>query len=79
MSLVQIPNWFAGEALGSTKDNPFPLPDAYLAVQQSSVCFMLFIENCSVCFFFHITTASDTPTAIFVLTSLRTWKKQDNP
>ncbi|KAH0924726.1 hypothetical protein HID58_016982 [Brassica napus] len=32
-----IPNWFAGEALGSTKDNPFPLPDAYLAVQQSSL------------------------------------------
>ncbi|KAG2244014.1 hypothetical protein Bca4012_035042 [Brassica carinata] len=32
-----IPNWFAGEALGSTKDNPFPLPDAYRAVQQKSL------------------------------------------
>ncbi|KAF8087459.1 hypothetical protein N665_0585s0036 [Sinapis alba] len=32
-----IPNWFAGEAVGSTKDNPFPLPDAYMAVQQTSL------------------------------------------
>ncbi|KAJ0258352.1 TBCC domain-containing protein 1 [Hirschfeldia incana] len=32
-----IPSWFAGEALGSTKDNPFPLPDAYMAVQQTSL------------------------------------------
>ncbi|CAN6830583.1 unnamed protein product [Brassica oleracea] len=32
-----IPNWFVGEALGSTKDNPFPLPDAYMAVQQTSL------------------------------------------
>ncbi|CAN6994560.1 unnamed protein product [Brassica rapa subsp. trilocularis] len=32
-----IPNWFAGEALGSTKDNPFPLPAAYIAVQQTSL------------------------------------------
>lgn len=33
-----IPNWFEGEALGgSTKDNPFPLPDAYMAVQQTSL------------------------------------------
>ncbi|XP_015871035.1 uncharacterized protein LOC107408147 isoform X1 [Ziziphus jujuba] len=26
-----IPNWFGGESPGSTKVNPFPLPDAYLA------------------------------------------------
>ncbi|CAA0376349.1 unnamed protein product [Arabidopsis thaliana] len=32
-----IPNWFAGEAIGSTKDNPFPLPDAYKAVQQTNL------------------------------------------
>ncbi|PON81062.1 Protein XRP [Trema orientale] len=25
-----IPNWFGGESSGSTKDNPFPLPDPYL-------------------------------------------------
>ncbi|CDP20019.1 unnamed protein product [Coffea canephora] len=29
-----IPNWFGGEAVGSTKDNPFPLPDAYMVSQQ---------------------------------------------
>ncbi|CAN4118601.1 unnamed protein product [Withania somnifera] len=29
-----IPNWFEGQQSGSTKDNPFPLPDAYLASQQ---------------------------------------------
>ncbi|XWS43215.1 hypothetical protein CRYUN_Cryun16bG0083400 [Craigia yunnanensis] len=29
-----IPNWFEGESIGSTKDNPFPLPDAYLTSQQ---------------------------------------------
>ncbi|GMI70989.1 hypothetical protein like AT3G57890 [Hibiscus trionum] len=29
-----IPNWFEGESTGSTKDNPFPLPDAYLLPQQ---------------------------------------------
>ncbi|CAN4109269.1 unnamed protein product [Withania somnifera] len=28
-----IPNWFEGQQSGSTKDNPFPLPDAYLASQ----------------------------------------------
>ncbi|KAB2046275.1 hypothetical protein ES319_D01G222200v1 [Gossypium barbadense] len=28
-----IPNWFEGESAGSTKDNPFPLPDAYLKSQ----------------------------------------------
>ncbi|CAH8358403.1 unnamed protein product [Eruca vesicaria subsp. sativa] len=32
-----IPNWFAGEVLGSTKENPFPLPAAYLAVQQTGL------------------------------------------
>ncbi|KAK9290641.1 hypothetical protein L1049_008814 [Liquidambar formosana] len=29
-----IPNWFGGESTGSTSDNPFPLPDAYMASQQ---------------------------------------------
>ncbi|KAH6794644.1 Tubulin binding cofactor C domain-containing protein [Perilla frutescens var. hirtella] len=29
-----IPNWLEGEQSGSTKDNPFPLPDAYIASQQ---------------------------------------------
>ncbi|KAH1123024.1 hypothetical protein J1N35_006184 [Gossypium stocksii] len=28
-----IPNWFEGESAGSTKDNPFPLPDAYMKSQ----------------------------------------------
>ncbi|OMO63077.1 hypothetical protein CCACVL1_22492 [Corchorus capsularis] len=32
-----IPNWFEGEATGSTKDNPFPLPEAYLTSQQKNV------------------------------------------
>lgn len=34
---VQIPNWFEGESLGSTNDNPFPLPDAYMASQEKNV------------------------------------------
>ncbi|XP_060177311.1 uncharacterized protein LOC132607386 [Lycium barbarum] len=29
-----IPNWFEGQQSGPMKDNPFPLPDAYLASQQ---------------------------------------------
>ncbi|CAI9765678.1 unnamed protein product [Fraxinus pennsylvanica] len=29
-----IPNWLGGELEGSTKENPFTLPDAYLASQQ---------------------------------------------
>nr|XP_016470057.1 PREDICTED: TBCC domain-containing protein 1-like [Nicotiana tabacum] len=29
-----IPHWFEGEQSGSTKNNPFPLPDAYMASQQ---------------------------------------------
>ncbi|GFY80606.1 C-CAP/cofactor C-like domain-containing protein [Actinidia rufa] len=29
-----IPNWFEGESSGSTKDNPFPLPDAYMSSQR---------------------------------------------
>ncbi|KAL0337999.1 UNVERIFIED_CONTAM: hypothetical protein Scaly_2075000 [Sesamum calycinum] len=33
-----IPNWLESEQAGSTKDNPFPLPDAYLASQQKKVC-----------------------------------------
>ncbi|AEE79714.1 putative TBCC domain-containing protein [Arabidopsis thaliana] len=32
-----IPNWFSGAELGSTKDNPFPLPDAYMAAQQRNL------------------------------------------
>ncbi|KAL8147236.1 uncharacterized protein LOC141707769 [Apium graveolens] len=31
-----IPNWFEGETSGSTKDNPFPLPDAYLKSQEKN-------------------------------------------
>ncbi|WMV19153.1 hypothetical protein MTR67_012538 [Solanum verrucosum] len=30
----KIPNWSEGEQSGSTKDNPFPLPDAFLASKQ---------------------------------------------
>lgn len=33
----QIPNWFEGECSGSTKDNPFPLPEAYVKSQQKNV------------------------------------------
>lgn len=29
-----IPNWFASEAPGETKDNPFSLPEPYLTSQQ---------------------------------------------
>nr|XP_011468069.1 PREDICTED: TBCC domain-containing protein 1 isoform X2 [Fragaria vesca subsp. vesca] len=29
-----IPNWCGGEAHGSTKDNPFPLPEAYVESQE---------------------------------------------
>ncbi|XP_013663543.1 TBCC domain-containing protein 1-like [Brassica napus] len=32
-----IPNWFNGEEIGSTKDNPFPLPDPYMAAQQRNL------------------------------------------
>ncbi|XP_010524365.1 PREDICTED: TBCC domain-containing protein 1-like [Tarenaya hassleriana] len=32
-----IPNWFGGQSVGSTKDNPFPLPDAYMATQQRNL------------------------------------------
>ncbi|KAL3357420.1 hypothetical protein AABB24_017904, partial [Solanum stoloniferum] len=32
-----IPNWFEGQQSGSTKDNPFPLPEAYLASQQRNL------------------------------------------
>lgn len=34
----QMPNWFGGEPSGSTKENPFPLPSAYLESQQRNVC-----------------------------------------
>ncbi|KAE8726944.1 multiple C2 and transmembrane domain-containing protein 2 [Hibiscus syriacus] len=29
-----IPNWFKGELTGSTRNNPYPLPDPYFASQQ---------------------------------------------
>ncbi|KAL8036874.1 hypothetical protein ABFX02_11G005000 [Erythranthe guttata] len=32
-----IPNWLEIENAGPTKDNPFPLPDAYLASQQKNI------------------------------------------
>ncbi|GLT37168.1 hypothetical protein SLA2020_115020 [Shorea laevis] len=32
-----IPNWFEGELPGSTKDNPFALPDLYSASQQRNL------------------------------------------
>ncbi|KAL7134100.1 hypothetical protein ABFS83_11G005000 [Erythranthe nasuta] len=32
-----IPNWSEIENAGPTKDNPFPLPDAYLASQQKNI------------------------------------------
>ncbi|KAK2450954.1 TBCC domain-containing protein [Trifolium repens] len=32
-----IPNWLGGESTGSTKDNPFTLPEAYMASQQRNV------------------------------------------
>lgn len=35
---AQIPDWFGGESSGSTKGNPFPLPDVYLIAQQRNVC-----------------------------------------
>lgn len=34
----QIPNWLEGDQSGSTKDNPFPLPETYLASKQKNVC-----------------------------------------
>jgi hypothetical protein len=37
---AQIPDWFCGESSGSTKDNPFLLPDAYLVSQQRNVCLL---------------------------------------
>lgn len=42
----QIPNWYESEQSGSTKDNPFPLPDAYLASQQKKVCFQMTCSGC---------------------------------
>ncbi|KAF9664680.1 hypothetical protein SADUNF_Sadunf16G0043400 [Salix dunnii] len=32
-----IPNWFEGDSPGSTKDNPFQLPEAYMASQQRNL------------------------------------------
>ncbi|XP_071721703.1 uncharacterized protein [Rutidosis leptorrhynchoides] len=31
-----IPNWYGAESSGSTKDNPFQLPDAYMTSQQKN-------------------------------------------
>nr|GMD42965.1 TBCC domain-containing protein 1-like [Ipomoea batatas] len=31
-----VPNWFEAQQSGSTKDNPFPLPDAYMASQHKN-------------------------------------------
>ncbi|XP_044480457.1 TBCC domain-containing protein 1-like isoform X2 [Mangifera indica] len=33
-TIFLIPNWYGGESPGSTKDNPFPLPDAYITSQK---------------------------------------------
>jgi len=41
---MQIPNWFGGESTGSTKSNPFTLPDAYMASQNKNVCILLIDE-----------------------------------
>ncbi|KAJ8645223.1 hypothetical protein MRB53_006971 [Persea americana] len=32
-----IPDWFAGDSPGSTKHNPFPLPEAYMASQKKKL------------------------------------------
>lgn len=43
--VMQIPNWFGGEDLGSTIGNPFSLPEAYMASQQKNVCVDFFLVN----------------------------------
>ncbi|KAJ0743024.1 putative TBCC domain-containing protein [Helianthus annuus] len=35
-TIFLIPNWFQDEGCGSTKDNPFPLPDVYMSSQQKN-------------------------------------------
>ncbi|KAL8142914.1 hypothetical protein V2J09_015946 [Rumex salicifolius] len=32
-----IPKWFFGESAGNTKDNPFPLPEAYMGSQHTNL------------------------------------------
>ncbi|WCJ33971.1 Tubulin binding cofactor C domain-containing protein [Euphorbia peplus] len=32
-----IPNWITGESSGSTKDNPFPLPEAYMSSHERNL------------------------------------------
>lgn len=59
MSMVQIPNWFSGEDIGSTKDNPFPLPDAYMAAQQRNVCFYFSMKQSMYLFAFVHILSSD--------------------
>lgn len=46
----QIPNWLGSEQAGSTKDNPFPLPEKYLASQQKNVCRLRTFFRASLCF-----------------------------
>ncbi|KAM6547974.1 hypothetical protein CsatB_019650 [Cannabis sativa] len=39
-----IPRWFGGESPGSTKDNPFPLPDPYLSSQSRNCKFFMHLQ-----------------------------------
>ena len=50
---LQIPSWYGGES-GSTKDNPFPLPEAYLASQNRNVCFHNVFSIAGLVFFQYI-------------------------
>lgn len=40
---MQIPNGLGGESTGSTKVNPFALPDAYRASQHKNVCLQCYL------------------------------------
>uniref|UniRef100_A0A2P2MPN5 TBCC domain-containing protein 1 n=2 Tax=Rhizophora mucronata TaxID=61149 RepID=A0A2P2MPN5_RHIMU len=40
-----IPNWFGSESCGSTKNNPFPLPDVYMESQKRNVCAQVLITT----------------------------------
>lgn len=42
--VMQIPNWFDGEVPGATKDNPFSLPEAYMASQHKNVCYYFLVK-----------------------------------
>lgn len=67
--MVQIPNWFSGEDIGSTKDNPFPLPDAYMAAQQRNVCFYFSMKQSMYLFAFVHILSSDLVIPFFFLLS----------